>query len=96
MLSPSLVSEKAYGITKAMMHAILKKYLDEETLSHMMQPLGIRSREAIIFFLTQLILSLRQYPDSLFDKNELRMQFVNIIQEFLDEKIFEENNDANW
>jgi hypothetical protein len=76
------------------MQAILKSYLDEGQVLQLMQHLGIRKRESCIFFLTQWMLALRRYPDSIFANEEVRLQFLHVLQDMLDGFILEEENHA--
>ena len=73
------------------MQAILKEYLDENLVAQLMQTVGIRTDEERIFFLTQLTVFLRKYPDSVFSSQDVRTHFLSVLQEMLDTKILEEN-----
>ena len=73
------------------MQAILKEYLDENIISQLMKTVGVRTDEERIFFLTQLTVFLRKYPDSVFSSPDVRMHFLATMQEMLDAKILEEN-----
>ena len=85
------IQETAYILTKTLMQAILKEYLDENQLSQLMKIVGIRTDEERIFFLTQLTVFLRKYPDSVFSSPDVRTHFLATMQEMLDAKILEEN-----
>ena len=85
------IQETAYILTKTLMQAILKEYLDENQLSQLMKTVGIRTDEECIFFLTQLTVFLRKYPDSVFSSQDVRTHFLATMQEMLDAKILEEN-----
>ena len=85
------IQETAYVLTKTFMQAILKEYLDENITSQMMTTVGIRTDEERIFFLTQLTVFLRKYPDSVFSSPDVRTHFLGTLQEMLDAKILEEN-----
>ena len=85
------IRETAYILTKTLMQAILKEYLDENQLSQLMKIVGIRTDEERIFFLTQLTVFLRKYPDSVFSSPDVRTHFLATMQEMLDAKILEEN-----
>jgi len=85
------IQETAYILTKTLMQAILKEYLDENQLSQLMKTVGIRTDEERIFFLTQLTVFLRKYPDSVFSSPDVRTHFLATMQEMLDAKILEEN-----
>lgn len=85
------IQETAYVLTKTLMQAILKEYLDENQLSQLMKTVSIRTDEERIFFLTQLTVFLRKYPDSVFSSPDVRTHFLATMQEMLDAKILEEN-----
>lgn len=87
------LQETAYFLTKSWMQAILKEYLDEHHVQQMMQHIGIRTLEERIFFLTQLTVFLRKYPDSVFSSPDTRNHFLDVLQEMLDAKILEENEE---
>ena len=91
MPPPTSLQETAYVLTKTFMQAILKEYLDENQLSQLMKTVGIQTDEERIFFLTQLTVFLRKYPDSVFATPDVRTHFLATIQEMLDAKILEEN-----
>ena len=65
--------------------------MHENQLSQLMKTVGIQTDEERIFFLTQLTVFLRKYPDSVFATPDVRMHFLATIQEMLDAKILEEN-----
>ena len=88
------IEETAYFLTKMAMHAILKEYLDESQVLQLMQHLGIRKRESCILFLTQWMLAIRHYPDSIFANDEVRLHFLHVLQDMLDGFILEEENHA--
>ena len=92
MISEQKKQELAYYLTKSMMHNIFKEYIDENQLSQIMEYLHLEMREQQIFFLTQLTIVLREYPDSIFPNPEVRNKLLNTIQECLDSRILEENN----
>ena len=92
MISELQKQTLAYYLTKTMMHCIFKEYIDENQLSQMMQYFHLETREQQIFFLTQLTIVLREYPDSIFSSPDVRNKILNTIQECLDSKILEENN----
>ena len=92
MISEQQKQTIAYYLTKTMMHHIFKEYIDENQLSQMMEYLQLKTREQQIFFLTQLTVVLREYPDSLFSNPDVRNKILNTIQEGLDSRILEENN----
>lgn len=85
------VQESAYFLTKKLMDAISQEVMDENILSSLCEQLGVRDMEAKIFFYTQLMLTLRKYPDSLFSTDDVRTEFLHIIQENLDQLILEES-----
>ena len=85
------IQEIAYVLTKTFMQAILKEYLDENIISQLMKTVGIQTDEERIFFLTQLTVFLRKYPDSVFSSPDVRMHFLGTLQEMLDAKILEDN-----
>ena len=85
------IQETAYVLTKTFMQAILKEYLDENIISQLMKTVGVRTDEERIFFLTQLTVFLRKYPDSVFSSPDVRTHFLGTLQEMLDAKILEEN-----
>ena len=85
------IQEIAYVLTKTFMQAILKEYLDENIISQLMKTVGIQTDEERIFFLTQLTVFLRKYPDSVFSSPDVRTHFLATMQEMLDAKILEEN-----
>jgi type III secretion system TyeA family effector delivery regulator len=92
MISEEQKQTLAYYLTKTMMSSIFKEYIDEEQLSQIMQYLQVETQEQQIFFLTQLTIVLREYPDSLFSSPDVRNKLINTVQECLDSKILEENN----
>ncbi len=92
MISEEQKQALAYYLTKTMMSSIFKEYIDEEQLSQIMQYLQVETQEQQIFFLTQLTIVLREYPDSLFSSPDVRNKLINTVQECLDSKILEENN----
>lgn len=92
MISEEQKQALAYYLTKTMMSSIFKEYIDEEQLSQIMQYLQVETQEQQIFFLTQLTIVLREYPDSLFSSPDVRNKIINTVQECLDSKILEENN----
>ncbi len=92
MISEQQKQSLAYYLTKSMMSCIFKEYIDENQLSQIMEYLQVRTREQQIFFLTQLTIVLREYPDSIFSNPDIRHKLLNTIQECLDSKILEENN----
>ena len=92
MISEQQKQSLAYYLTKTMMHNIFKEYIDENQLSQIMEYLRVKTREQQIFFLTQLTVVLREYPDSIFSNHDVRNKILNTIQEYLDSKILEENN----
>lgn len=92
MISEEQKQTLAYYLTKTMMSSIFKEYIDEEQLSQIMQYLQVETQEQQIFFLTQLTIVLREYPDSLFPSPDVRNKLINTVQECLDSKILEENN----
>lgn len=85
------IQESAYFLTKKLIDAISQEVMDENILSSMCEQLGVRDMEAKIFFYTQLMLTLRKYPDSLFSTDDVRTEFLHIIQENLDQLILEES-----
>lgn len=91
MKPTTAIQETAYILTKTFMQAILKEYLDENLVAQLMQTVGIRTDEERIFFLTQLTVFLRKYPDSVFSSQDVRTHFLSVLQEMLDTKILEEN-----
>lgn len=93
MPSDIFLQETAYFLTKSLMQAILKEYLDEHQVQQMMQHIGIQTLEERIFFLTQLTVFLRKYPDSVFSSPDIRNHFLDVLQEMLDAKILEENDE---
>ena len=92
MISEQQKQSLAYYLTKSMMSCIFKEYIDENQLSQIMEYLQVRAREQQIFFLTQLTIVLREYPDSIFSDPDIRNKLLNTIQECFDSKILEENN----
>ena len=92
MISEQQKQSLAYYLTKTMLHCIFKEYIDENQLSQIMEYLQVQTREQQIFFLTQLTIVLREYPDSLFSNTDVRNKLLNTIQECLDSRILEENN----
>ena len=92
MMETQKIQEQAYYLTKTLMHAVFKNYLDEQQLMQIMQTLELKQQDEHIFFLTQLSLLLRKYPDTLFTSNDTRGRFIQVIQTLLDSKILEENN----
>lgn len=92
MISEQQKQTLAYYLTKTMMHCIFKEYIDENQLLQIMEYLQVKTREQQIFFLTQLTIVLREYPDSIFSNPDIRNKLLNTIQECLDSRILEENN----
>lgn len=92
MISEQKKQALAYYLTKTMMTCIFKEYIDENQLSQIMEFLQAKTREQQIFFLTQLTVALREYPDSIFSEPDIRNKMLNTIQECLDSRILEENN----
>ena len=92
MISEKQKQSLAYYLTKSMMHNIFKEYIDENQLNQNMEYLQVETREQQIFFLTQLTVVLREYPDSMFSSPDIRNKLLNTLQECLDSRILEENN----
>lgn len=92
MISEQEKQALAYYLTKTLMNCIFKEYIDENQLSQIMDFLQLKTREQQIFFLTQLTIVLREYPDSMFSNPDIRNKLLNTIQECLDSRILEENN----
>ena len=92
MISEQQKQTLAYYLTKTMMHCIFKEYIDENQLLQIMEFLQVATREQQIFFLTQLTVVLREYPDSVFSNPDIRNKLLNTMQECLDSRILEENN----
>ena len=74
------------------MQNVFREYLDENQLIQIMDHLNLKTEQEQIFFLTQLSVILRKYPDSLFPNADTRGKFLTTIQEILDSKILAENN----
>ena len=92
MISQTEIQNFAYFLTKTLMQNIFREYIDENQLVQIMEHLNLKKEEEQIFFLTQLSVTLRKYPDSLFPSLDTRIKFLTTIQEFLDSKILAENN----
>ncbi len=92
MISKTEIENLAYYLTKTLMQCIFREYIDENQLTQIMEHLNLKTEEAQIFFLTQLSLSLRKYPDSVFPNTDTRGKLLTTIQELLDAKILAENN----
>lgn len=92
MIHQTEVQNFAYFLTKTLIQNVFREYIDENQLVQMMEHLNLRTEEEQIFFLTQLSVTLRKYPDSLFPNPDTRGKFLKTIQEFLDAKILAENN----
>ncbi|GEM_PF-2989726 len=92
MISEQEKQTLAYYLTKTMMSCIFREYIDENQLLQIMEYLQVRTHEQQIFFLTQLTVVLREYPDSIFSNPDVRNKLLNTIQECLDSRILEENN----
>lgn len=92
MISEAQKQSLAYYLTKSMIHSIFKEFIDDNQLSQIMEYLQLETREQQIYFLTQLTIVLREYPDSIFSNFDIRNKLLNAIQENLDSKILEESN----
>ena len=92
MISEAQKQSLAFYLTKTMIHSIFKEYIDDNQLTQMMEYLQLETREQQIYFLTQLTVVLREYPDSIFANFDVRNKLLNTIQETLDSKILEESN----
>ena len=92
MISQQRKQEMAYYLTKVMIQNIFQEYIDENKLSQIMEYFELETEEQQIFFLTQLTVALRKYPDSLFSNLDVRTKLLNAIQESLDARILAENN----
>ena len=92
MISKTEIENLAYYLTKTLMQCIFREYMDENQLTQIMEHLNLKTEEEQIFFLTQLSVTLRKYPDSLFSNLDTRVKFLTTIQELLDAKILAENN----
>lgn len=92
MISKDKIYDYAFFLTKTLMQCILRENLDENQLNQIMEHMEIKTQEEAIFFLTQMLVNLRKYPDSLFPNPDVRFNFLNTVQESLDAKILAENN----
>ncbi len=92
MITEYQTQEFAYFLTKTLMQNIFREYIDENQLQQIMEHLNLKKEEEQIFFLTQLSIILRKYPDSVFPSLDTRTKFLTTIQEILDAKILAENN----
>ena len=92
MITDAQTQEFAYFLTKTLMQNVFREYIDETQLHQIMEHLNLKKEEEQIYFLTQLSVTLRKYPDSLFPSLDTRVKFLKTIQEILDAKILAENN----
>ena len=92
MISKTEIENLAYYLTKTLMQCIFREYIDENQLTQIMEHLNLKTEEEQIVFLTQLSVTLRKYPDSVFPNADTRGKFLTTIQELLDAKILAENN----
>ncbi len=92
MFQENQIQDLAYYLTKIFMQCILKEYFGTEQLEQIIKHLDFKTQEQQIYFLTQLTVLLRKYPDSIFSTPDVRTNFINVVQECLDARILEENN----
>ena len=92
MFTSEQIPDLALHMTKFFMEAAFREWMDARQLEELMKQLTIVSNDEKMYFLTNLSLTIRKYPDALFSNPDVRINILQIIQERLDECVLLDND----
>ncbi|MDR2397009.1 MAG: TyeA family type III secretion system gatekeeper subunit [Puniceicoccales bacterium] len=91
MFTATQIPELSLLMTKTLMQAAFREWIDSKQLAQLMSQLSIATNQEKMYFLTSLSLTIRKYPDALFPKPDVRTNILQVVQECLDECVLEDN-----
>ncbi len=85
------VENRALQLTTEIFKILLNQFADIGQFKALIKPLALRDTQAQMYFLTGLSVTVRKYPDEAFPTPESKSNFLQSLQECLDEIILEES-----